>query len=93
MLHESLNGAALAGGVASFEDDDVPGARAFAPSLQLEQLDLQASLHPLAISARHPLVVGVSLAPRVDGIAITVKENGIIVVFVVDRVALFAGRK
>ncbi len=46
---------------------DVPAARVVLhPLLELEQLDLQEPLDPLVVGAGHPLVVGVSLAPRVD---------------------------
>jgi hypothetical protein len=40
VFHEPLDAAALSGGVAALEHDDVPGTRALAPVLQLEQLDL-----------------------------------------------------
>lgn len=40
VLHEPLNGAAFAGGVASLEQDHVPGAGASAVILQLEQFYL-----------------------------------------------------
>ena len=44
VLHESLDGAALARCVATLEHDDVAQPVGLAPLLQLEQLDLQKSL-------------------------------------------------
>jgi hypothetical protein len=93
VFHEPLNGAALAGRVATFEDDHVPSAGALAPVLQLQQFDLQPPLHPLVFFARHPLVIGVSLAPRVDGVAFPVEQHRIVVVLVVDGVPVFGRRK
>ena len=60
VFHETLDGAALAGSVAPFEDDDdaLPGF--LHPGLQLEQLDLQAIFLPLVVAARHQVLVGVA---------------------------------
>jgi hypothetical protein len=41
VLHEALDGAALAGGVAALEQDDHALAGFLDPGLQLEQFDLQ----------------------------------------------------
>jgi hypothetical protein len=73
VLREPLDGAALARGVTAFEHDDVPGAGVLAPALQLQEFDLQSPLDVLVVVARHPLVVGVTLAPRLDGIAVAVE--------------------
>jgi hypothetical protein len=44
MLHEALDGAALAGGIAALEQDDDALARLLHPGLQLQQLGLQNEL-------------------------------------------------
>jgi hypothetical protein len=44
MLHEALDGAALAGGIAALEDDDDALARLLHPVLDLEKLDLQLAI-------------------------------------------------
>jgi hypothetical protein len=93
MLHEPLNGPALAGGVAALEHDHVPAAGALGVVLQLQQLDLQPALQPLVFVARHAVVIRVALAPGVDAVAVLVEQDGVVVVFVVDGVAVFAGRK
>ena len=53
MLHEPLDGAALARGVAALEHDDVPVPVGLAPLLQLQQFDLQQPLLLLVVGARH----------------------------------------
>ena len=60
VLHEALDRAALAGGVAAFEQDHhaLPGV--LDPGLQLEQLDLQAVLLALVVAARHQVLVRVA---------------------------------
>jgi hypothetical protein len=93
VLHESLDGPALARGVASLEHDHVPPAGALAVVLQLQQLDLQPALQPLVLVARHAVLVGVALAPRVDVVAVPVQQDRVVVVLVVDGVAVFVGGK
>ena len=88
MLHEPLDRAALAGGVASLEDDDVALTVVLRPVLQLEQLDLQAVLGLLVLVTVHQLVVGVLLAPRLDRLAARVDEHGIGALAAGDGVAL-----
>ncbi len=53
MLHESLDGAALAGGVAAFEehDDALPGL--LGPVLHLQQFDLQVLLELFVLGSFH----------------------------------------
>ena len=93
MLHKALNGAALAGGVATLEHDHMAGAGAFGVFLQLQQLDLQAPLQRLVFVAWHPVVVGVALAPRLDIVALPIQQDRVVVVLVVDGVAVFGSRK
>jgi len=92
MLHEPLDGAALAGGVASFEQNHVTRAGALGPPLQLQQLDLQQPLLPLVLATRQALVVRVTLTPGLHGVAVLVQQDGIVVVLVVDGVTQIAGR-
>ncbi len=66
VLHEALDRAALAGRVATLEQDHdlLPGL--LHPRLQLEQLDLQPVLLPLVALARHQVPVRIApLAPVV----------------------------
>ena len=60
VLHEALDRAALAGGVAAFEQDDdlLPGR--LDPRLQLQQLDLQPVLLPLVAPARKQVQVRIA---------------------------------
>jgi hypothetical protein len=88
VFRESLNGAALARRVATLEQDYVSGAGALAVVLQLQQLDLQSPLQVLVFVARHPVVVGITLAPRLHVIAVAVEQDRIVVIVVVDRVPM-----
>ena len=58
------------------------------PGLELQQLDLEEVLGLVVLLARHPLVVGVVLAPGVDGPARRVDEDRVVVVVLADRVAV-----
>jgi hypothetical protein len=87
VLHEPLDGAALACGIATLEHDDVPVAVRLTPLLQLQQLDLQQALLLLVLVALHPRVVRVALAPGVDGLtARNQQQFGIVVVVIADGV-------
>ena len=66
VLHEPLDRPALAGRVAALEEDDELLSGLPQPLLGLQQLDLQQPLADLVLAARHPLVVRVALAPRLD---------------------------
>ena len=65
MLHEALDGAALARGIAPLEKDYhlLPGF--LDPGLQLEQFNLQAVFLPLVIAALHQVLVGIAALPPV----------------------------
>ncbi len=93
MLHESLNGAALAGRVTTLEQDHMSGAGALAVFLQLQQLNLQPPLQLLVFVARHPMVVRIPLAPRFDILALPVEQDRIVVIVVLDDVPVFGSRK
>ena len=82
MLHEALDRAALAGGVATFEDDDVAATGLLDPHLQLQQLDLQKTFRTFVFRARHPFVVRVRLAPGVHRDSVTGQQHGVVVVVV-----------
>ena len=84
---------ALSGGVASFEQNDVPRAGAFGPPLKFQQLDLQQTLLALVLATRHALVVRIALTPGLDRIAVLVQQDGIVVVLVVNGVPKIAGRQ
>ncbi|GFJ95248.1 hypothetical protein [Phytohabitans rumicis] len=86
MLHEPLDGAALARGVAPFEEDHQPGTGGLDPVLQLEQLDLQQALVPFVVVAAHPLRVRVALPPGVDRLAVVADQYRVVVVIVDDPV-------
>ena len=86
MLHEAFDGAALARRIAPFEDEHVPAARALAPLLELQQLDLQQPLLQLVLVATHALVVRIVLTPGVDDVAPGKgQEAGIVIIAVVDE--------
>jgi hypothetical protein len=92
VLHEALDGAALARSVTALEDDDVPVPVGLAPLLQLEQFDLQQPLLLLVLLAPHPLVVRIALAPGVDDLTAGVQQQlGIVVIVVADGVAVEGG--
>jgi hypothetical protein len=80
VLHEPLDGAALAGRIAALEHDHVPVAVGLTPLLQLEQFDLQQPLLLLVLIARHAVGVRVVLPPRVDGNAVGTNQDRIVIV-------------
>jgi hypothetical protein len=89
VLHEPLDGAALASGVAALEHDDVSQAVRLAPLLQLQQFDLQQPLLLLVLLALHSLVVRIVLAPGVDDLAAGLDDQlGVVVIVVAHRVAV-----
>ena len=88
MFHEPIDGAALACGFTALEHDDVPVPVRLAPLLQLQQFDLQQPLLLLVLVAPHPLVVRVVLPPGVDGDAVSVEQDGVVIVVVVHAVAV-----
>ena len=65
VLHEPLDGSALACCVAAFEDDDELLAAFLDPGLQLQQFDLQCALGALVFLAAELFVVRVVDLPRV----------------------------
>ena len=79
VLHEPLDGAALAGRVAPLEQDDQALVGVLDPLLELQQLDLQQPLHSLVVLAGHPLPVGVALPPGVDGCAVDPEQHRVVV--------------
>ena len=88
VLVEALDGAALAGGVAALEEDDVLLAGFLGPVLPLQQLDLEGALGLLVLLARHALLVRVVLAPRFDRVAGRGDQHRIVLVGVVHDVPL-----
>jgi hypothetical protein len=73
VLHEALDGAALAGRVAAFEEDHHPLAGLLDPGLELEQLDLQAVFLLLVGLAGHQVLVGVgAFAPALGELVVRV---------------------
>jgi hypothetical protein len=78
VLHEALDAAALARGVATFEQHDEPLLRLLDPALRLQELDLQQPLRLLVLLATQALVVGIALAPRLHRQAVGADEHGII---------------
>ena len=60
MLHEALDGSALARGVASLEDDHDPLAGFLDPGLDLQKLDLQRRLVQLIGGAAQLLGIGIA---------------------------------
>ena len=87
MLHETLDGAALAGRVPALEEDDQSLPSDFDPLLQLEQLNLEQPLVALVLLAIQSFRVRVTLAPRVDGVAVLRQQDGVIVI-VLDNAIL-----
>src|SRR5689334_15862366 len=65
MLHESLDGAALAGGVATLEQDHQALPSGLGPGLQLEQLGLQDELLLLVVAPQHLEFVWITMPPVV----------------------------
>src|SRR5262245_56004417 len=88
MLHEPLDRAALANGVAALEQQHVLGLSVVGPVLELQQLDLQQVLQLVVVPARHPLVIRVVLPPRVDRAPVGCDQDGVVVVVLADRVTL-----
>ena len=76
MLHEALDGATLACGVTTLEDDDHPLPRLFDPGLELQQFDLEPVLLVLVGLAGHEVLVGVDAAlPQVDELVVGVERH------------------
>jgi hypothetical protein len=89
VLHEALDGAALASCVTALEQDHVLGAGFLRSVLEFEQLNLQRGLLILVLVAFHPLVVRVVDTPGLDWIATGIYEIRIRAVLVVaDAVPL-----
>ncbi|OFC32717.1 hypothetical protein BAE27_10335 [Acidithiobacillus caldus] len=63
VLHEALDGATLAGGVATLENHDHPLSRLLDPGLKLEQFHLQAIFLALVLAACHAVPVGILTVP------------------------------
>jgi len=82
VLHEPLDRAALAGGVAALEHDHQALLRPLRPVLQLEQLDLQQPLVPLVHDPAEPLVVRVALPPGVHRRAVGLQQHRVVVLVV-----------
>ena len=80
VLHEALDGAPLAGGIAALEDqhDPVPGV--LDPVLQLEQLDLQLPLLVVVLLTAQTFGVGIFLPPGVHNAPVGVAEHRVILV-------------
>ena len=75
VLHEPLDGAALARGIPALEENDQPPPVGLDPLLQLEQLDLQQPLLSLVLLVGDALLIGVTLPPGVDDGAVDGAEN------------------
>jgi hypothetical protein len=86
MLHEALDGAALAGRVPALEQHHQPLARVLDPVLQLQQLDLQHALGAVVLGPGHPLVVGVVLPPGLDRPAVPAQQHRVVVIVVLHLV-------
>ena len=84
MLGESLDGAALARGVPSLEQQRVTGAGRLHPALEFQQLDLQQPLLVLVLVPVHPRVVRIALAPGVHDLAAGRPQDRVVVVIVLD---------
>jgi hypothetical protein len=93
VLQKSLNGAALGGRVTALEQKHVPDTGAFAVFLRLQQLNLQAPFRVLIFVARHPVAVWIPLPPGVDIQALSVEQDRIVIILVVNGVPVFGGRK
>ena len=63
-------------GVPALEDDDVFRPDVLAPVLELQQLDLEQVLLVLVLLALEQLVVGVLVAPGLDGTAVRAMSTG-----------------
>jgi hypothetical protein len=83
VLHEPLDRAPLAGRVAALEQDDQPLTGGLDPVLELQQLDLQQSLGPLVLLARHPLAIGIALAPGLHRPTVGPHQHWLVVIPVV----------
>src|SRR5215471_6865742 len=70
--------------VPALEHDDQPLAGVLDPVLQLDQLDLQQSLGPFVVVARHPLVVRIVLAPGVYHGSVGPQQHRVVVIIVHD---------
>ncbi|MCY1293467.1 hypothetical protein D9M70_427270 [compost metagenome] len=89
VFHEAFDGAALAGGIAAFEQDHHALPALAHPGLELEQLDLQPVFLLFVIAARHQVlvrvgaiapasrefVVGMALAARLPGTGVALQDE------------------
>jgi hypothetical protein len=83
VLGESLDGAALARGVAALEQDDYPLAGVLDPVLELEELYLQQPLVVVVLGPVQPLAVRVVLLPGIDDRAVGLTQDRVVLVGVV----------
>src|ERR1700710_148961 len=78
MFCESFYGAALAGRVATLEQQHDPLPALLDPALHFQQLDLQRALGAFVFGATHPLVVGIPLAPRLYRSAVGAEQSALV---------------
>jgi hypothetical protein len=93
VLHEALDGAALAGRIAPLKENHVAGAVLLAPFLKFQQLDLEQPLVNLVVVTRHAFVIRVVLAPGIDRDALAIDQSRIVVIVVINGVAMVAVRQ
>ncbi|MCW2542050.1 MAG: hypothetical protein JWN95_3775 [Frankiales bacterium] len=84
MLGEAFDGAALAGGIPAFEDQDDFLAAGFNPVLQLQQFDLKCPLALLVLAAGHSLVVRVVLAPGLHRLPGRIEQYRVVIQIVLE---------
>ena len=88
VLVKALNGATLAGRVATLKDNDVALASLLGPVLPLQQLNLQSALHRLVLIASHTLIIGVIFPPSLNRGTIRHDQRRIIFIGSIDDVAV-----
>src|SRR5215813_6983820 len=87
MLHETLYGAAFAGRVTAFKDNDNSAARILDPVLQLEQFDLQQPLQVIVFLAAQSLGIGILFPPGIHQAPVRVAEHRVVLVGIVHPYA------
>jgi len=87
MLHEALYRAALARGIASFEDHDKAGTRIPHPVLQFEQFDLEQPLDMVVLLTAEALGVGILFPPGINQGPVSLTEYRVVLVRVIHPYA------
>ena len=88
VLIKALDGATLAGRIATLKDNDVALASFLGPVLPLQQLNLQRALNGLVLIASHTFIVRIIFTPSLNRGTVRHDQRRIILISSIDDVAV-----